>query len=162
VFVFGHCWVVLAVLVRVPFSKRAWALPLLFRLYRNVKECETHDAAHKKKTELARAMLDEFVRWANGRRIELAADSAYCNDTVSRGLPDNVVLFGAMRPDAVLTALPEEASTGKGGRPRVRGKLMRKPERLADDGRTPWRTTSATLYGRETTVRYKSMDAQWA
>src|SRR5437763_2037417 len=39
VFVFGHCWVVLAVLVQVPFSRRAWALPLLLRLYRNEKEC---------------------------------------------------------------------------------------------------------------------------
>ena len=40
VFCFGHCWVVLSVLVRVPFSHRAWALPVLFRLYRNLKDCE--------------------------------------------------------------------------------------------------------------------------
>lgn len=32
-FAFGHSWVVLAVLARVPFSARTWALPLLFRLY---------------------------------------------------------------------------------------------------------------------------------
>jgi hypothetical protein len=35
VFCFGHCWVVLSVLVNVPFSKRIWALPVLFRLYRS-------------------------------------------------------------------------------------------------------------------------------
>src|SRR5437870_3356835 len=40
VFTFGHCWVVLAALVRVPFSSRTWALPILFRLYRNEKECK--------------------------------------------------------------------------------------------------------------------------
>src|SRR5262245_9520607 len=39
VFCFGHCWVVLAVLVRLPFARRPWALPILFRLYRNQKEC---------------------------------------------------------------------------------------------------------------------------
>lgn len=37
-FCFGHCWVVLAVVVRIPLSKRTWALPLLFRLYRTKKE----------------------------------------------------------------------------------------------------------------------------
>jgi hypothetical protein len=107
VFCFGHCWVVLAVLVRVPFSQRTWALPVLFRLYRSKKECTPcDDAAYFKKTELAREMLDLFVSWVGTRRVELAADSAYCNDTVTRGLPSSVVLFGAMRPDAVLTELP--------------------------------------------------------
>ena len=38
IFTFGHCWVVLAVVVRLPFSTRTWALPVLFRLYRNLKE----------------------------------------------------------------------------------------------------------------------------
>lgn len=48
VFCFGHCWVVLAVLVRVPFSRRPWALPLLFRLYRNQKECAAKRHAYRK------------------------------------------------------------------------------------------------------------------
>jgi hypothetical protein len=38
IFCFGHCWVMVAALVTVPFSRRPWALPLLFRLYRNKKE----------------------------------------------------------------------------------------------------------------------------
>lgn len=162
VFVFGHCWVVLAVLVHVPFSTRVWALPVLFRLYRNLSECEKRRAVYRKKTELAREMLDVLVRWAAGRRIEVAADCAYCNDTVSRGLPDNVVLVGAMRPDAVLTEAPSTGPRGPaGGRPRKRGKTLRKPEQLARDGRTPWKTTTAKLYGRATTVRYKTMVGQW-
>lgn len=161
VFQFGHCWVVLAVLVRVPFSNRAWALPLLFRLYRNIKDCERRGAAYKKKTELGREMLDLLVSWADARRVEVCADSAYCNDTVTRGLPDNVVLFGAMRPDAVLTEAPTKIVGAKGGRPAKRGKTLRKPEMLARDGRTAWQTTSATLYGRATSVRYKSIVGQW-
>jgi hypothetical protein len=40
-FCFAHCWVVLSVLIRVPFSRRTWALPVLFRLYRNLKDCQT-------------------------------------------------------------------------------------------------------------------------
>jgi hypothetical protein len=161
VFCFGHCWVVLAVLVQVPFSTRTWALPVLFRLYRNKKECSAHVASYTKKTELARELIDVFVGWT-GRRIEIAADSAYCNDTVTHGLPGRVVLFGAMRPDAVLTALPTSKGSGhRGGRPRKRGKLLPKPERIAQDDRRPWLTCKVFIYGRKTTVRYKTLCAQW-
>lgn len=161
IFVFAHCWVVLAVLVKLPFSKRPWALPVLFRLYRNLKECERRGAPYKKKTELAREMLDVFVSWTNGRRVELAADGAYCNDTVSRNLPANVVLFGAMRPDAVLTALPTAAERRATGRRRKRGRELRKPQQLGRDGRTPWQTTTAVLYRQTRSIRYKTLCAQW-
>lgn len=161
VFAFGHCWVTLAVLVRVPFSSRIWALPVLFRLYRTQKDCERRRSRHRKKTDLAREMLDVFCTWVPNRRIELAADSAYCNDTITRGLPERVVLFGAMRPDAVLTEPPLATRSQKGGRPRKRGRLLRKPEQIARDGRTPWKTTEVTLYGRKTTVRFKTLCAQW-
>jgi hypothetical protein len=162
IFCFGHCWVVLAVLVRVPFSTRTWALPLLFRLYRTQKDCARQGVPHRKKTALAREMLDVFSSWVTDRRIELATDSAYCNGTVTRDLPERIVLFGAMRPDAVLTELPAAACrASKGGRPRKRGRLLRKPQQIARDGRTPWQSTKATLYGRTTTVRFKSLRAQW-
>ena len=162
VFCFGHCWVVLSVLVSVPFSTRTWALPVLFRLYRTQKDCERQGAQRCKKTELARDMLDVFCSWVKDRRIELAADSAFCNDTVTRDLPERVVLFGAMRPDAVLTEPPTtEGRASKGGRPRKRGRVLRKPEQIARDGRTPWQSTEATLYGRTTTVKYKTLCAQW-
>jgi DDE superfamily endonuclease len=162
VFCFGHCWVVLAVLVRVPFSSRTWALPVLFRLYRTEKESLRRGVVHRKKTELGRELLDVLCSWVQGDRIELSADSAYCNDTITRGLPARLVLFGAMRPDAVLTEPPTiPARGGKGGRPRRRGRLLRKPEQIARDGRTPWRSTEAVLYGRKTTVRFKTLCAQW-
>lgn len=162
IFSFGHCWVVLAVLVSVPFSARTWALPVLFRLYRTQKDCQRQGVPHRKKTELAREMLDVFSSWATDRRIELAADSAFCNDTVTHHLTDWVVLFGAMRPDAVLTEPPPSPrSNTQGGRPRKRGRLLRKPEQIARDRRTPWQSTEATLYGRKTTVQFKTLCAQW-
>jgi len=160
IFAFGHCWVVLAVLLPVPFSSRVFALPVLFRLYRTVKSCERAMQPHRKKTELARDLLDVFTGWAGTRRVEVAADSAYCNDTITRGLPDNFVLFGAMRPDAVLTALPAK-SPRKPGRPSRRGRPVAKPEVIAKDKRRPWRSCEAMLYGVRRIVRYKTVDAQW-
>jgi hypothetical protein len=160
VFTFGHCWVVLAVLVEVPFSSRSWALPLLFRLYRNEKECRRNKAAYRKKTELARDMLDVFLTWTADRRVEVAADSAYCNDTVTRGLQKRLVLFGSMRPDAVLTDEPP-GGTARAGRPRKRGITLPKPQAVAEDSTVPWKSCTAMLYGRLTKVRYKTFCAQW-
>jgi hypothetical protein len=159
IFTFGHSWVVLAVLLRVPFSSRTWALPVLFRLYRNTKECEKNGAAYQKKTELARAMLDVFCRWVPDRRIELTADIAYCNDTITRGLPSRVVLIGAMRPDAVLTKAPPPHQGV--GRRRVRGDLLPKPEQIAKDTSTPWASCTARVYGRTIEMKYKTLCAQW-
>ena len=161
VLTFGHCWVVMAILVPLPFSRRTWALPLLFRLYRNEKECLKRRERFHKKTELAREMLDVVVGWADGRAIELAADNAYCNDTVLRNLSATITFFGAMRPDAVLTAPPRVRKGKHVGRPPVRGRLLPKPAKLAEDKRHPWSTCKAMLYGKQETVSYKELTAQW-
>lgn len=162
VFCFGHCWVVVAILVRVPFSERTWALPLLFRLYRNKKDCAKRAHVYRKKTELAREMIDLLAEWLGERRIIVTADVAYCNDTVTRDLAPQVWLCGAMRPDAVLTdAPPAREGSAPSGRPRKRGAVLRKPAHLARDGRTPWKTCVAELYGQKRTVEYKECVGQW-
>jgi DDE superfamily endonuclease len=161
IFTFGHCWVMLAVLVKVPFSNRTWALPVLFRLYRSKKSCDLRTRTYRKKTQLGRQMVDVLLGWVGDRRIELTADSAFCNDTVTRDLPASVVLVGAMRPDAVLTALPAPQPGKRRGRPRKRGEVLAKPKALANDSSIPWKSCRATLYGQKRTVRYKDCFAQW-
>ena len=160
IFSFGHCWVVLSVTLQVPFSRRAWALPVLFRLYRNKKECAKNGGRYRKKTELAREMLDVLLGWTD-RKVELAADSAYCNDTVMHDLPDRLDLFGSMRPDAVLTALPTDKPGKRAGRPRKRGELLPKPEAVAQDDTQPWKRCRVFVYRREVTIHYKTLCAQW-
>ena len=162
VFCFGHVWVTLAVIVRVPFSRRPWALPVLFRLYRNKKECEAKGSSYRKKTELAREMLDVFLKWAERRAIRLVMDSAYCNRTVLHDLPANVEVIGAMRPDAVLTAQPSKPRRPKrGGRPSVRGKVLPKPQALARNKRHEWQSCTADIYGKTRAIYYKMISAQW-
>jgi hypothetical protein len=76
VFAFGHVWIVFAIVVSLPFSRRLWALPVPFPLYRNTKECKKKGARYRKKTELAREMLNIVASWAPERRFEIGADSA--------------------------------------------------------------------------------------
>jgi DDE superfamily endonuclease len=161
VFAFGHVWVTLSVIVTVPFSKRPWALPVLFRLYRNKKDCLAKGHTYRKKTQLAREMLDVFTIWIEGRDASVSLDSAYGNDTVLRDLPANINVVGAMRPDAVLTTRPVPTVSRRGGRPRVRGASLPKPEELARCTEVPWETCRAFLYGKHQVVYYKTLLAQW-
>ncbi len=161
VFCFGHCWVVLAVVLPVPLCNCTFALPVLFRLYTNKKTCERKGIPYRKKTELASDLIKVFVGWVGERRVELAVDSGYSNETVARDLPATVVLLGAMRPDAVLTEVPAAPSKHRNGRPRVRGATLPKPLALAKDESQSWLECEAHLYGKTMTVYYKTLCAQW-
>lgn len=161
IFCFGHCWVVLAVILPVPLCNCTFALPILFRLYTNKKACEKKGLLYRKKTELAAELIKVFASWTGDRRVELALDSGYANETVARDLPVSVVLLGAMRPDAVLTAAPPSPSKHRKGRPRVRGELLPKPAILASDESNPWLKCEAHLYGKSQTIHYKTQCAQW-
>lgn len=163
-FSFGHCWVVLAVVIRLPFSPRTWALPILFRLYRTKKECSAMGAPYRKKTELAREMLDIVAGWTKAfrRPVWATADSAYSNETVLRDLDDeHVTFFGAMRPDAALTALPTADQQPRTGRRRLRGDRLPTPESLAADPKQPWLTCVADVYGGRRQIHFKTLWAQW-
>jgi len=154
VFAFGHVWVVLALVIPLPFARRGFALPILFRLYRNEKQCLASGAPFRKKTELAREMLDLVIAWlappkdAVARRILLAIDAGYANTTVLHDLPRSVEVVGAMRPDAALVI--------------AKGVATLSPKSLAADESVPWQRVKATLYGQEHTVEYKTVQAPWA
>ncbi len=161
VFCFGHVWVIVAVVVRVPFAARRWAFPVLFRLYRTHRECQRTGARYRKKTELGRELVDLVASWVPARPLDVVADAAYCNATLTRGLPARVTVIGALRPDAVLTARPTAAARPGPGRPRTRGPRLPKPAQVFDDLRWPWTTCELPLYRRPTRVHYKTLAAQW-
>ena len=160
VFSFGHCWVVLAIIVRVPFSSRSWALPVLFRLYRCTKDCKAAGDPHRNKTQLAREMVDLLCSWTD-RRIDLTGDVAYCCSTVTLGLPRHVVLTGAMRPDAALHDLPKPPKKSRRGRVPKYGPRLMTPRQLADDKDISWQPCAVDLNGTQKTVYFKHMLACW-
>jgi len=161
IFCFGHVWVTLAILIPVPFSTRRWALPVLFRLYRNKKECARAGDGYRKKTEHAKQLLGVLVARLGRRPICLAMDNAYCCKTVLEDLPDNITIYGAMRLDAALFA-PPPARRVRRGRPTLYGKRLPSLDAIAQDAKTPWKVTTAFLYGEQHRVTYKALTAQWA
>ena len=69
----GHKWVVLAMLVRFPFARRRWALPLMVALYRPEEEGVdgVSRRAHKTPADLLGQMLRILIRWFPERTVRL-------------------------------------------------------------------------------------------
>src|SRR3954452_12509088 len=75
----GHKWVVLALLVGLPFCRRRWALPLMVALYRPAEEEGSPKLAraHKTPVDLLGQMLRILLRWFPDRTFVCSADGNY-------------------------------------------------------------------------------------
>ena len=157
----GHCWVVLSLVVQVPWSQRPWAIPLFFRLYRSKKEAPR--AEYRTKTTLAREMVDLLLDWLpNTSKVRLLLDSGYMNRTVLRNLPlERVTVFGAIKTNAALYRPLKHKATKKGRRRRKKGERMATPARMHGDRRWGWKTVTARVYQKEREQRVLSLKAQW-
>ena len=158
-FAFGHQWVLLSVRVPCPWNPaRGWAVPILFRLYRNVHRCPR--AEYQKRTELAAELVALLASWLpEDKTLHLTGDGEYACRTVVRALPPGVVFTGPVCLDAALYKRPGRSRPR--GRPRVKGQRLPNPERIATSKRRGWRRVSLTLYGREVTLLVWSRIGLW-
>src|SRR5262249_25332976 len=76
-FRYGHKWVVLAVLVSLPFAQRPWALPVLVALYRSPEEDKKRGCRHKTPADLMRQLLKGMLRWYPDRHFLFAGDGGF-------------------------------------------------------------------------------------
>src|SRR5207249_3807344 len=157
VFHWGHVWVVLAVVVRVPLWKKTFALPVMVRLYRSKKLCAKEGRPFRKKTELAAEMITALADARPERQFLVVADSAYGNASVIKKLPINVHFTGRSRLDAALYAQPRQRGRG---RPRVKGERLPAPAAKAQSG-LGWQALQVEVYGRKVTVQVKVFDVLW-
>ncbi|HMB06150.1 MAG TPA: transposase [Isosphaeraceae bacterium] len=118
----GHKWVVLAVLVRVPFATRRWALPLVVALYRPEDEDRKQGRRHKTPPQLVRQMLRVLMRWFPERTFVATGDGNYATHELAElaaRYPQRLTFVSKFYPDANPVAPPPEYSGL--GRPRVKG-----------------------------------------
>jgi DDE superfamily endonuclease len=76
-FRYGHKWVVLAMLVPFPFTRRPWALPVLIALYHAPAENRRRGRPHKTPAELMQLLLRIVLRWFPDRHFVFAGDSGF-------------------------------------------------------------------------------------
>jgi DDE superfamily endonuclease len=144
----GHCWVVLGVLLKPPFCGDRWfCLPILFRLYVPRKVAEKKRLAYRTKPELAVEMLHVLCGRHEHRYFHAVGDSGYGGKSVLLNLPGNCDLTSRLKMDARLYDAPPARRSGpKGGRPRKRGERLPTPEAMLA-GRC--RHLALDIYGRK-------------
>ncbi|MGI8311702.1 IS701 family transposase [Saccharopolyspora hattusasensis] len=145
----GNCFVVVGLVVTVPFLTRAVCLPVLFRLHIPKSGVSKPDAA--------RALVGLLARAFPERGIHVVADAAY-RGPAWRTLPGNTTFTTRLAANAVLYALPPEP-TGKRGHPRWKGEKLGTCTDLA--ATATWRTTEVTCYGKTETVHIATVTCLW-
>jgi SRSO17 transposase len=147
----GHSWVVLGVIVELPFRRgHYYCLPILFRLYLNKKSAEKHRRVHRSRPELAVELLSLLCKHRKSPRFHVVADSAYGGQSVLGCLPINCDLTSRLVKDARLYGAPPQRKSGTSGRPRKRGERLPTPEQMLADR---CRQVTLKIYGRREQAR---------
>jgi SRSO17 transposase len=155
---FGHSWVVLGVLVRLPFCAQRWfCLPILFRLYLNKKGAAKHRRRYRSRPELAVEMLRVLCATHRQRRFHAVADSAYGGQSVLCRLPVNCELTSRLALNARLYEPAPVRTPGTRGRTRKRGPRLPSPGQMLE--RRCHRRTLA-LYARHERARIATTTAR--
>jgi DDE superfamily endonuclease len=165
-YVYGHVFVVLALLVAHP----AWgivALPLLARLYVRKKDLPKIDPKHRPEFRTKLELAVGLLRWARpwlgllGLPIWVVADGAYANAAFLKpAMALGLTVVSRLRKDAALRTLPGPRPAGKRGRARTYGEDVID---LAKRGgqRRGWSSDTFELYGEEVVKKYKTFLATW-
>jgi hypothetical protein len=146
----GNNWVITAIVVRLAFTSRPVALPVLAKLV--VKG--TNSAS---RLWLARRMTQMIAGALPGRDVHVVTDAAYAGNKLKK-LGPQATWTTRLRKDAALYELPP-ARTGKRGRPRAKGPRLPSLTHLA--ARAGFAPATVTRYGKTTTVHAAAITCLW-
>jgi hypothetical protein len=163
---FGHKWLALCVLVRLPGWDRPWALPVLCGMCLSPKAAAKVKRAAKTPSQLARQLLIRLMRWLPDRKFILIGDYQVVTHRTAQFAQrhaDRVTVIGRLRADANLYAAPVrgEARGSRTGRryPR-KGRKLPSPSKQA--GELPQVEQEVAWYGGgRRTVKHVSEAALW-
>ncbi|MBV9312274.1 MAG: transposase, partial [Pseudonocardia sp.] len=145
---FGNNWVVVAILVTLPFLSRPVALPVLAALA--VK-------GGPSKPDLARELVDLIAEHFPGRGVDIVGDAAYGTSAFA-GLGKGMSMTTRVKSTAVFFQ-PAPPRTGTRGRPRRKGERIGTPADIA--ATAPWRTVTVSRYGTTATVEIAEVRCLW-
>jgi len=164
VWLWGHRWVVLAVLVRFPFAARPWALPVLVGLYKPKALNESEGRAHRTPIAVARLLVSTLLRWFPDRRFILLGDGGYASHGLAafcHARRRRLTLVSLLHPRAHLCELPPPRPAGKVGRDRVRGDKLPHPQDAVKAAAKRTRTTVDWYGDGRQRIEYVTGTGQW-
>jgi len=133
VYRYGHKWIVLAILVDLPYTSRPFALPVLVALYRSKQANSQEGRRHKTPGELMCGLLATLMYWFPERKFIFAGDGGYGTHPMARFAyhhRQRLSLVSKFVSDANLFAPPPKRNKLKVGRPRVKGRALPKPREV--------------------------------
>ena len=143
-------WVVAAVIVRLPALSRPAAIPVLAKLV-------IKDTSSASRLWLARRMAAAIAGALAGRRIHVAADSAYAGGELKKFRP-RITWTTRLRKDAALYE-PAPTRTGRRGRPREKGNRLPSLAELA--AAAAFTQVTVTRYGEAATIQAAAVTCLW-
>jgi hypothetical protein len=124
----GHKWVTVSVIIRLPYSKRDWALPIAAGLCRSSEFAKANNQRHKTPAHIARLLIAKIARRFPQVSWIIVGDQGFGQHATAKAFSrPNLTLVSKFYPDAVLHGSPEAKKPGQMGRPRLKGKQMKKP-----------------------------------
>jgi hypothetical protein len=129
----GHCWVILGVLVPLPFAGYC-CLPVLFRLYMNTRGAQRNKTRYRSRPNLARDLLALVCDRHPQRRFHALVDSAYAGQDTLRQLPKNCDLTARWQMNVRLCepAPTKRRSKQRGPLPK-RGAMLPSPKQMLEE-----------------------------
>lgn len=159
----GHKWVVLAILVKFPFARRSWALPVMVALYRSKSFDEEHGLRHRTPAELMRRMLAVLIHWFPERKWQFVGDGGFGTHPLARFCHrhrKHLDLISKFYPDANLYDAPPPR-TKKSGRPRKRGEKLPSPQEVVSKTKKFKRLTVSWYGGGRRHVEVTHCTGHW-
>jgi DDE superfamily endonuclease len=148
---FGLKWIVLTVLVPVPWSQRVWALPLLTTL--SWPEGSGRRTGHKTSLDWTRQMVVQVRRWLPERELILVLDGGFAAVKLAHDCQRHqVAMICRLRLDAALYDPPGPQPPSKRGPKPKKGQRQRRLTEWAGDRETPWERIEVDWYGGERKV----------
>ena len=158
---FGLQWVSMMLLVRVPWSRRVWALPLLTALCWPAKP--RGQRRHKARVDWVRQMPKQVRRWLPGRPLVLVVDGGLAAVSLALAcVKSQVTMVSRLRWDAALYHRPAPPPPGTRGPKPTKGMRQRRLQDWAARSDTPWQTVEVDWYqGERKTLWVFSRTARW-
>jgi DDE superfamily endonuclease len=143
---FGLKWVVMMLLVPVPWARRVWALPFLTALCRPADKVMRR--RHKTSVDWVRQMMQQVRRWLPERTLVLVVDGGFAAVSLALAcVKSQVTMVSRLRWDAALYHRPGPHPQGKRGPKPLKGKRQRSLQEWAERTDTPWETVEVDWYG---------------
>jgi len=143
---FGLKWVVMMLLVPVPWARRVWGLPFLTALCRPAEKATQRQ--HKTSVDWVRQMMPQVRRWLPERPLVLVVDGGFAAVSLALAcVKSQVTMVSRLRWDAALYYQPAPQPPGKRGPKPLKGKRQRSLQAWAERTDTAWETVEVDWYG---------------